>query len=382
MMKKILFIILLVVVIFNFPIIENKVRAEPTYLTWCTGGDIHWNNNNDCKVQCSDLNVNTNYGGTKTLSSGYASTCEGQASKFQINIRKIELGTSAGWNGYRCTVLADSNSVTVDLISKKSGETYTGLKTDFKKCNPVIYDRLYVTIDRIITIAGHTYYPDGSGHIARTTSPCTTDSLLNQNSGAALANLSWGDTISNYGNAGTAAWGSSSLCYGRPSITWNNTYLKVNSNGFSTTDYTNSSDQSIQFDNFKDEFMNSLNSAGSDGFGNSTFTSASTSFYLPNDPTFYGQPYANDVVDGVKIDPSNSSRMIYAFLNGSTNLGGNAVNQKLQKNKNQTIDISLYSAATTYEYGINFVFMRKGTIAALVGFSPGDPGIVVEYNQK
>jgi hypothetical protein len=379
MMKKILFFILLIFFIFNIPIVNRNVNATPTALTWCTGGDIHWNNNKDCKIQCSDLNVGTNYGGNYTLSSGYASGCEGQASKFQINIRKIELGTPAGWNGYRCTVLTDSNSVIVDLVSKKSGETYASLKTDFKKCNTVIYDRIYVTIDRIITIAGHTNYPDGSGKIARTTSPCTTDSL-SQTSGAALANLSWLDTISNYGNANTAAWGNTSLCYGRPSINWSSSFLKVNSNGFSTTDYKNSSDQSIQVDALKDEFMGTLNSAGNDGFGNTTYTSASTSIYLPNDPTFYGQ--TNDAVNGLKIDPLNSTRYIYTFLNGSADLGGNAVNQKLQKNKNQTIDISLYSAATTKEYGIRFLFMNKGGTAALVGFTAGNPGIVIEYNQK
>ena len=237
MMKKILFFILLVVVIFNFPIIENKAKAfEPT---WCVGSEIGWNKTpNDCLVPCGDISVDGSYttlsGTIRNLFDNYVGKCTGQATKWQITIRKIEIGTSAGWDGPRCTVLNSSNSVTVDLVSKNKGEIFSVLKTDFTKCPEIVYDRLYLTLDRKFLIAGNTKFPDGGVRVARTIadSSCVSDGLSEKND-SDLSSLSYLDNLTPY-NGTTSTW-RYGRCYGRPSNTWNNAYKKVALNSFSTS---------------------------------------------------------------------------------------------------------------------------------------------------
>ena len=351
-MKKILFIILLFVLTINFPIVQKEAKAQ-SILSWCPTAT--WSHSDDCLVSCSDLKI------TDAGSDGVMASCTGRASKFQITIRKIELGTSDGWNGYKCTVVSDS--VTVDLISKAAGQTFSGLNTDFKKCKSVVYDRLYLTLDRNFVIAGNTSYPDPSGHIARTTTFCPTDSLT-ETSDSLLSDLKYQDELT--------LFPSTTKCYSRPSDTWNNLYKTAKSGGTSLINYASATDQSIQFDNYKDFYIVSLNGP--------PYTNTSTSRYVPTDTTFRAEFDSNFF--GEKIDPSDSTKEILVFIKGSVTLSGNAVGQTLQKNKSQTITLSLFSASVTKGYGIDFLFKGNGGYAELAGYRPGDPGVYFEYNQQ
>jgi len=352
MKKKILFIILLFVLIINFPIVQKEAKAQ-SILSWCPTAT--WSHSDDCLVSCSDLNI-INAGST-----GVIASCTGRASKFQITIRKMELGTPDGWSGYKCSVLSDS--VTVDLISKAAGQTFSGLNTDFKKCKSVVYDRLYFTLDRNFVIAGNTSYPDTRGYIARTTTFCPTDSLT-ETSDSLLSNLSYQDELTSVPLT--------TKCYSRPSNTWNNVYKTAKSGGTSSIDYASATDQPIQFDDYKGFYIVSLNGP--------PYTNTSTSRYVPTDTTFRGE-FGNNL-NGQKIDPSDSTKEIFLVIKGSDTLSGNAVGQTLQKNKSQTITLSLFSASVTKGYGIDFLFKRNGSNAELVGYKPGDPGVYFEYNQQ
>jgi hypothetical protein len=382
MMKKILFFILLILVVMNFPIIEKNANAEPSNLTFCTGTELGWNYQpNNCLATCGDMNVGTTYtnlgGQVRTLSVNGVSSCVGQATKFQVTFRKLELGTSDGWGGYRCTVLDDA--VTVDLVSKSKGGTFADLKTDFKKCKPFVYDRLYLTMDRKFLLAGNTKYPDDSGAVVRTTatSSCLTDSL-SETSDTLMTNLTYQDESTT--NAGTA-------CYVRPSNTWNSVFKKSDSIILpNTTSYT--TDKTIEFDDYKSYYLVGLEPIPVGGFN--TYTSSSVSRYVAKDLTFRAEFGDEGLLNGQKIDPTNPTRQILVFIQNSDTLSGNAVGKRLEKNKTQTITLSLFSNQQQKEYGIDFLFKRLANTgtpattsnASFIGVKPGDPGVYFIYNQQ
>jgi hypothetical protein len=376
MIKKILFFILLVITIFNPPIIEKSAKAEPSNLTFCSGDELGWGSTpNNCLATCSDMNVGTVYTNSRSMGVSGISSCVGQATKFQITVRKLELGTSEGWGGYRCTILEDS--ITVDLVNKSKGDTFAGMKTDFKKCKPVVYDRLYLTADRNFLLAGNTKYPDDSGAVARTTaiSSCLTDSL-SETSDALMANLNYQNE--NTTNAGTA-------CYVRPSNGWNNVFKKSSTTTLpNTTSYT--TDKTIEFDDYKGYYLVGLEPIVVSG--SNTYTSSSASRYVVKDPTFRAEYGDDGLLNGQKIDPTNSKRQIFVFIQNSDTLTGNAVGKKLEKNKTQTITLSLFSNKQQKEYGLKFLFKREANSsgsksnASFVGVNPGDPGVYLIYDQK
>jgi hypothetical protein len=377
MMKKILFFILLVLVAMNFPIIEKNANAEPSNLTFCTGTELGWNSQpNNCIATCGDMNVGTTYtnlgGQVRTLSVGGVGRCVGQATKFQVTFRKLELGTSDGWGGYRCTVLDEA--VTVDLVSKSKGGTFASLKTDFKKCKPFVYDRLYLTMDRKFLLAGNTTYPDDSRAVVRTTATpsCLTDSL-SETSDALMTNLAYQDETTTNG-PGTA-------CYVRPSNTWSNVFKKADTTILpNTTSYA--TDKTIEFDDYKGYFLVTLDGP--------PFTSTSAVRTVTKDPTFRAEFGDDGLLNGQKIDLTNPTRQILVFIQNSDTLSGNAVGKRLEKNKTQTITLSLFSNQQQKEYGIDFLFKRLANTgtppttsnASFIGVKPGDPGVYFIYNQQ
>lgn len=367
MMKKILFFILSFTIFLILIILSKEVNAQ-TKQTFCDSSNKNWNGANDCLSSCDDLLVTGTYTGG-SLSNSSVGYCVGKATTYQITIKKIELGTASGYNATgnnaRCEIF--EGTIVTQLGGKTTNQTLANKPLKFNRCKEVVYDRVYLTIDRKFIFAGNTNYPDNSGKIARTTSACQTDNLS-----ATVTDLSWLDVSS------TSNWTDSSLCYGRQSNTWNTSVIKTIKATLSTTDYSSASNINNEYDDFKNMYLNSLNPivVGS----NNTYTSSSTPRMVPSDSTFYAECCSANF-NGVKLDPNNSSNEIIVSINGSDLITGTGIGKTFSKKKKQSLEFNYYALSSTKDFGVTFFFRRNGTNAELLGAKPDSNGLFITYNQ-
>jgi hypothetical protein len=362
---KIIFIILLYIFV-------SPAYAEGSSISFCSDQDIGWSTEMKCLTSCGRLRVNRVYtssdeaamnGNGGNLGDESVGFCTGQATTYKNTIYKIEMGNAA--SGYKCTVF--EGTMVVDTGNATTGEIlYSGkLKND--SCNSVIYDVLYITQDRKVEYAGFTTYPDGSGKIARTNSYCATDNL------SIPANLSWLDVM-----VGTT-YQDSNRCYLRQSTSWNGAWKKAASSP-TTNDFTSSSNQIVEYDDWKGTLINALKGPAPYVTGNG-YNIDSEGYYLEYGDDGYGQ----------KLDPSNSDRLIVKIPTsaGGVNLfNGRKLKEhkEITKNKNYSsgfkLKISKYaSKRNSEEFGLKFYFQRSGTTAKFIGTKNGDPGLYIQATQ-
>ena len=355
---KIIFTILLYIFL-------SPAYAEESPLEFCRGEDIGWNTDK-CLTSCGRLRVNEVYESSDTfnngnLADGSVGFCSGQATTYKNTIHKIEMGNAA--SGYKCTIF--EGSIPIDTGNASPGETLHSGQLKNDSCNSVIYDVLYITQDRKVEYAGFTTYPDGSGKIARTTPYCATDNLN------IPANLTWLDIMvgSTYQDSGR--------CYLRQTTSWN-TAMKKSAASPTITDFTSSSNQIIEFDDWKGILINALVESPYVTEDNE-YRTDSEGYYLESDG--FGQ----------KLDPSNSDRHILKIptSSGDVNLfNGRKLKEhkEITKNKNYSsgfkLKISKYaSKRNSEEFGLKFYFQRSGTTAKFLGTKNGDPGLYIEAIQ-
>ena len=361
---KIIFTILLY-------IFFSPAYAEGSSISFCSDQDIGWSTEMKCLTSCGRLRVNRVYtssdeaamgGNGGNLSDGSVGFCTGQATTYKNTIHKIEMGNAA--SGYKCTIF--EGTMIVDTGNASAGEIlYSGkLKND--SCNSVIYDVLYITQDRKVEYAGFTNYPDGSGKIARTTSYCATDNL------SIPANLSWLDIM-----VGTT-YQDSNRCYLRQDANWGIAWKKSASSP-TTNDFTSSSNQIVEYDDWKGILINALDGPPFDL--TKAYNIDSEGYFLEIGDDGFGQ----------KLDPSNSDRQILKMPTsiGSVNLFNGLKlkeHKEITKNKNYSsgfkLKISKYaSKRNSEEFGLKFYFQRSGTTAKFLGTKNGDPGLYIEAIQ-
>lgn len=362
-MKKLL--ALAALFLFNFS------QAAEERLVFCSDQEKGWSTESQCLTSCGRLRVNGTYtssdpyamnGNGGNLNDGSVGFCHGQATTYKNTIRKIEIGNIA--SGYKCTIF--EGVMTLDTGNASVGEIlYSGqLKND--SCNSVIYDILYLTLDRKTEYAGFTSYPDSSGHIARTTSYCATDNLT------IPSNLSWLDVMVG------STYQDSNRCYIRQSTDWADPWKKAASSP-TTNDFTNSSNQLVEFDDWKGILVNALDGPPYDT--SKSYNIDSEGYYLEVDGSGMGQ----------KLDQVNSERQILKVPT-STGIVSLFNGKKLKQHKEITKDknyssgfklkISKYaSKRTSEEFGIRFYFQRSGSTAKFIGTHPADTGIYIEATQ-
>ena len=346
---------LCVVFIFYCIFFITDAKTQST-MKICDSTNKGWlsTNSNDygtdtCTTKCSDLKVDGTGYPRGSLSIGGYGLCAGSATSSPIEIYKIVLGTATGgFNGTdKCTIF--DGKIVTDFAKVGNGQTVGRgeIKTD--SCNKVTYDRVYFYINRIQSMSGNTFYPDNSGKIARTTSACANNGVTT------VTDLSWLDVATAGG-----AWNNPTLCYGRPTITWNDYYIKADKTSFLTTDLTSSSDVITTFDDFKTFYMIQ---GGQDSDG------------------FYRESGADGNYFGVKIDPTDSNTNIYVIKNGSDLISGLPITLDNSKKK-LSVKISYYSAKRneTDTIGISFLFKRNGTSAQLVGYTAGENGMFFKFS--
>jgi len=302
-----------------------------------------------CTTKCSDLKVDGTGYPRGSLSIGGYGMCAGSATSSPIEIYKIVLGTTTGgFNGTdKCTIF--DGKIVTDFAKVGKGQTLGRgeIKTD--SCNKQTYDRVYFYINRIQSISGNTFYPDNSGKIARTTSACANNGVTT------VTDLSWLDVATAGG-----AWTDVTLCYGRPTNTWDSAFIKADKTNFLTTDFTSSSDVVSTFDDFK-TFYTIQGGQDADGF--------------------YKESGADGNYFGVKVDPTDSNKNIYVIKNGADFISGLPLTLNKSKKK-LSLEISYYSAkrSETDTIGIVFLFRRNGTTAQLVGYDAGDNGMFFTFS--
>jgi hypothetical protein len=359
---KIIFTILLY-------IFFSSAYTEESWLYFCSDQDTGWSTMSKCLTSCGKLRVDGVYtssdpgamnGNGGNLSNGSVGFCSGQATTYKNTIHKIEMGNAA--SGYKCTIF--EGTIPIDTGSASAGDILHSGKLKNDSCNSLIYDVLYITQDRKVEYAGFTSYPDGSGKIARTSSYCATDNL------SIPANLSWLDVMVG------SVYQDSNRCYLRQSTSWNTTWKKAASSP-TTTDFASSSNQIIEFDDWKGILINAL--IGPIYDLNSGYRIDSEGYYLERDG--FGQ----------KLDPSNPDRHILKIStsSGDVNLfNGRKLKEhkEITKNKNYSsgfkLKISRYaSKRNSEEFGLNFYFQRSGTTAKFLGTKNFDTGLYIKVSQ-
>jgi hypothetical protein len=321
---------------FIFSDFSEKVNAQST-LSFCGSGAASWSNDG-CVSLCSENTV----AGLAVNNAGF---CVGKATKYELTIRKVEIGTSTGINGYRCTLfvgelITDFGTTTVNEIVKR--------RPVKEKCREkVVYDRVYLYADRKIKIAGYTVYPGSTTKIARTTSACTTDSVTT------VTDLSWLDDSS----LTTATWGNATLCAGKK--TGMNTFvIKSKKDSLSTDDYAALSNFENEFDDFKQFFSVSGGTANSDGF------------YMDSGST----------IIGAKLNPSNSNQIIYFIGADAQNIFIKGLNKTL---KNPiSFEINYFSANRDKDFGLRFWFVNLAGVLNFMGVSPYDNGMYLTFTEN
>jgi hypothetical protein len=314
---------------------SEKVNAQST-LSFCGPGAASWSNDS-CVSLCSENTV----AGLAVNNAGF---CVGKATKYELTIRKVEIGTSAGINGYRCTLfvgelITDFGSTTVNEIVKRRPVT--------EKCREkVIYDRVYLYTDRKIKIAGNTVYPGSATKVARTTSACPTDSVTT------VTDLSWLDSTLT-----TATWGNAALCAGKK--TGMNTFvIKSKKDSLSTDDYVALSNQENEFDDFKQFFSVSGGTTNSDGF------------YMDSGSTIFG----------AKLNPKDPDQIIYFIKADAQNTFIKGLNKTL---KNPiSFEINYFSANRDKDFGLRFWFVNLAGVLNFMGVSPYDNGMYFTFTEN
>jgi len=333
MKKLIIFFFLLF--IFNF-ISTQDVKAQST-VTFCSTAE--WGTD-DCVSLCSDLNI--------TSLASDVGFCHGKTTKYQMTIQRIDLGTSEGFNGYKCTIF--EGTIITDSATASAGKTISNKPLKYKHCKETTYDRVYMYADRKVLIAGNTIYPGSSPpKIARTTSACKTDSI------SKLSNLTWLDVIQTANP--TINWTDSSLCLGRYTTSMNTHVIKTEKATFSTTDYSSSSNETNEWDDFKSLYLTSLETANSDGF------------YLD----------AGSTIIGAKLN--NANQIIYFFGKDSSNTIIKGLDKPFDKKKQLKFEINYIALERGKDFGLRFWFLNAGGVDKLMGVSPGENGLYLTISQ-
>jgi hypothetical protein len=358
MITRIVFIVIFFFSIFSISNISIKEANAQSRLAFCNAyGD------EDCKFSCGDFTSLTSWL-SAIPNSGDTGNCVGRATKFQIIIRKLELGTSAGYNATgdnaRCEVF--SGTLTSDIGSASPNQVLSN--KPLKKCKDVIYDRIYVTWDRKMVFAANATFPtndSGGNFVARTTSACASDSL----SLSVVANFNWLDTSKN--NNGTQP----TACYVRTSTSESDIFVKTKLNSLGiASDYSGmTSNVDNDYDDFKSAFVDSLNNKNS----------VSTPNFLTKDPTFY-EPSGLGGFEGEKLD-TDTTREIMVLINGSDIITGSGFGVRYDKKKQHEIKISYIAGNQTKGYGARFLFVNDSGVPKIIGSRNDDNGMYIIFNQ-
>jgi hypothetical protein len=309
MIKK-LIIFFFVIFIFNF-ISSQDAKAQST-VTFCSTAE--WGTD-DCVSLCSDLNI--------TSLASDVGFCHGKTTKYQMTIQRIDLGTSEGFNGYKCTIF--EGTIITDSATASAGKTISNKPLKYKHCKETTYDRVYMYADRKVLIAGNTIYPGSSPpKIARTTSACKTDST------STVSNLNWLD-LKQTANP-TTNWNDPNLCLGRYTTGMNTHVIKTEKATFSTTDYSSLSNETNEWDDFKSLYLTSLETANSDGF------------YLD----------AGSTIVGAKLN--NANQIIYFFGKDSSNTIIKGLDKPFDKKKKLKFEINYIALERGKDFGLRFWF--------------------------
>jgi hypothetical protein len=348
------FYLLLIFITFN-------VIGAPTSLeNFCTSSNKGWNLDS-CITSCSSITVDGSY--TNSLSNGAVGFCYGQATVYKEWIFKLTLGVSSDTTE-KCTIF--DGTLVVDSGTKNPDQEITSGELDFSYCRDgTIYDVLYITSNQIKEYAGETSYPDSSGSTAITTSYCATDSDTSMD-----ADLAWVDVMSG------DSYLDSDLCHIRQSTTWNTASIKAAASP-TTTDYSSSSPSTIQWDEWKSTFLNSLSDSGGDFDNPSTAQTDSEGYYKEYDSdtgdfsTSVGNLYKNNANSGKIITKLTTSSGALDIFSG----------QPFDKNVEHFAEISIYAktrpADSSNEFGLRFYFLRDGSTAKFVGTNPSNSGLYV-----
>jgi len=335
MIKKII-LFFFVLFIFNF-ISAQDAKAQST-VTFCSTAD--WGTDG-CVSSCPDLNITG-------LTNGNVGFCHGKTTKYQMTIQRIDLGTSEGFNGYKCTIF--EGTIITDSATATAGKTISNKPLEYKHCKETTYDRVYMYADRKILVAGNTTYPSSSpAKVARTTSACKTDSI------STVSNLTWLD-VRQTANP-TINWTDSSLCLGRYTTSMNTHVIKTEKATFSTTDYSSSSNETNEWDDFKSLYLTSLETANSDGF------------HLD----------AGSTIIGAKLN--NANQIIYFFGKDSSNTIIKGLDKPFDKKKQLKFEINYIALERGKDFGLRFWFLNAGGVAKLMGVSPGENGLYLTISQ-
>jgi hypothetical protein len=334
MIKK-LIIFFFVIFIFNF-ISSQDAKAQST-VTFCSTAE--WGTD-DCVSLCSDLNI--------TSLASDVGFCHGKTTKYQMTIQRIDLGTSEGFNGYKCTIF--EGTIITDSATASAGKTISNKPLKYKHCKETTYDRVYMYADRKVLIAGNTIYPGSSPpKIARTTSACKTDST------STVSNLNWLD-LKQTANP-TTNWNDPNLCLGRYTTGMNTHVIKTEKATFSTTDYSSLSNETNEWDDFKSLYLTSLETANSDGF------------YLD----------AGSTILGAKLN--NANQIIYFLGKDSSNTIIKGLDKPFDKKKQLKFEINYIALERGKDFGLRFWFLNAGGVAKLMGVSPGENGLYLTISQ-
>ena len=338
----------------------NAGGAPTSLESFCTSSDKGWNLDS-CITSCSSITVDGSY--TNSLSDGAVGFCYGQATVYKEWIYKLTLGVSSDTTE-KCTIF--DGTLVIDSGTANPGEEITSGELDFSACRDgITYDVLYITSNQIKEYAGETSYPDSSGSIAKTTSYCATDSDTSMD-----ADLAWVDVMSG------GSYSDSNLCHIRQSITWNTASIKAAASP-TTTDYSSTSTSTIQWDEWKSTFLNSLSNSGGAYDDANTAQTDSEGYYKEYDSdtgdfsTSVGNVYSNNANSGKIITKLTTSSGIVDIFGG----------QPFDKNVEHSAEISIYAknrnSGDSNEYGLRFDFLRDGTTAKFVGTSPANTGLYI-----
>ena len=354
-MRKVFYLFLIFITL-------NVVGAPTSLENFCTSSNKGWNVDS-CITSCSSITVDGNY--TNSLSNGAVGFCYGQATVYKEWIYKLTLGVSTDTTE-KCTIF--DGTLVIDSGTANPGQDITSGELDFSTCRDgITYDVLYLTSNQIKEYAGETSYPDLSGSTAKTTSYCDTDSNTNMDND----NLSWLDVMS------VGSYSDASLCHIRETTSWNTAAIKAAASPI-TTDYSSTSTSTIQWDEWKSTFLNSLSNSGG------AYNDATTA---QTDYEGYYKEYDSD-------RGSFSSSLAVLYANGNkqsgkivtkltTSSGALDIFSGLpfDKNVEHSAEISIYAknrnSGDSNEYGLRFYFLRDGSTAKFVGTNPSNTGLYI-----
>lgn len=363
MIKRIFLIIFFIFTVFFINSISTEEANAQNRISFCNTYD------GSCKFSCGDFTYDSFR--TAITANNQTGNCVGRATKFKITIRKLELGTSSGYSATgdnaRCEIF--NGTLISDIGIASPNQILSNKPLRFNKCKEVIYDRIYVTIDRKMVFAANATFPTvGTGgvrgsYIARTTSACAIDSLS-----LSVTALGWFD--SNKDNSGTQ-------CYVRSTQKSNSSDVFIKTKASALGGEADYSSMTSNIDNDYDDFK----SVYLDAIGGDT---SATADLLTNDPTFY-DPGGLGGFEGEKIDPTDSTREIMVFIKGSDVITGSGFAAKFDKKKTHSLELNYFAGDQTKGYGARFLFKRVDTLGVtdvkIMGARPDDNGLFITFNQ-